>query len=394
MNVRHFHRHLQRLLVLALLLLAVPAATALDGRVEKQSFTLPHFTTESGITLKQVRFGYETYGKLNARRDNVVFIAHYFSGSSHAAGRYAEQDAAPGYWDAIIGAGKPIDTDKYFVVSADTLANLNTGDPRVITTGPASREPETGKPYGLGFPVVTPRDFVRVHKALLDTLGVTRLHAVAGPSGGSIQAMEWAVLYPDYVPRVVHAIGPGFRMPAYGVAMLDSWSAPIRLDANWHGGDYYGHPPPLAGLASALKLVRLNSQHFDGVEAQYGKRDTTAKQDPSARMTDQPAIVSALDALSRQRAVTIDANHFLYTSRAYQLFDVEQDLARIKAKILFIPSRSDLLFPPFLSQRAAEKFRAAGKQAEVFVLESESGHLAGLSDIAKAGEAIRRFLAQ
>ena len=173
-------------------------------------FALPTYTTVGGRTLKNVKVGYETYGKLNAAGDNAIFIPHFFSGTSHAAGKYAPADVAPGYWDSIVGSGRPIDTDKYFVVSADALANLNTKDPNVTTTGPASIDPDTGKPYALSFPVVTYRDTVRVHRALLDSLGVKKLHAVVGASGGSIQAMEWAAAWPDFVPRVVHVIGPGF----------------------------------------------------------------------------------------------------------------------------------------------------------------------------------------
>jgi hypothetical protein len=172
------------------------------GLVEKKTFTLPSYTTVAGQAITNVRLGYETYGQLNARGDNAVFIAHFYSGTSHAAGKYKESDVLPGYWNAVIGPGKAIDTDKYFVVSADTFANLNTKDPNVVTTGPSSVDPATGKPYGLSFPVVAMRDSVRVHKALLDSLGVKKLAAAAGASGGSVQAM-------DGVGRAL----PGFRRP-------------------------------------------------------------------------------------------------------------------------------------------------------------------------------------
>src|SRR4029453_8234194 len=137
--------------------------------------------------MKNVRVGYETYGTLNGVGDNVILICHFYSGNSHAAGKYKAGDAAPGYWDAIIGAGKPIDTDKFFVVSSDTLANLNVKDPNTITTGPASINPDTGKPYAMSFPIVTIRDFVNVQKALLDSLGVKTLHAVMGASMGALR---------------------------------------------------------------------------------------------------------------------------------------------------------------------------------------------------------------
>jgi homoserine O-acetyltransferase len=197
-------------------LLALLAAVTVhaDGAgllTTKQVFTLPTYTTVGGETIRDVHLGYETYGRLNAAGDNAIFVAHYYSGTSHAAGRYAPDDSAPGYWDAIIGPGKTIDTNRWFVISADTFANLNVGDPRVVTTGPASIDPATGRPYALRFPVVSLRDSVRVHRVLVDSLGVKKLAAAIGASGGSIQAMEWAALYPAFVQRVVHVIGRGSR---------------------------------------------------------------------------------------------------------------------------------------------------------------------------------------
>ncbi|MGL4497246.1 MAG: hypothetical protein ACRCUX_15645, partial [Beijerinckiaceae bacterium] len=135
--------------------LALTPAQAQELIVEKKVFEIPSFATQSGKTLKNVRVGWESYGTLNADRSNAILICHFFSGNSHAAGKYAASDAAPGYWDSIIGPGKAIDTNKYFVISSDTLVNLNTGDPKTTTTGPASIDPDTGKPYGMNFPIVT-----------------------------------------------------------------------------------------------------------------------------------------------------------------------------------------------------------------------------------------------
>src|SRR5512134_3493814 len=148
--------------VLAALLVASNAFAQLLS--EKKFFTLPQYTTAGGKTIKNVRVGYETYGKLNAAGDNAVFIPHFFSGTSHAAGRYKADEKAAGYWDAIVGPGKAIDTDKYFVVSADTLANLNVKNPQVGTTGPATINPDSGKQYGSSSPVISMKDSVRVHK--------------------------------------------------------------------------------------------------------------------------------------------------------------------------------------------------------------------------------------
>jgi len=163
-----------RALILALLIgaVAMTQAVAAEGLVEKRVFETQDFVTRGGETIKRVRVGWEAYGTLNAAKDNAILITHFFSGTSHAAGRYAADDPLPGYWDAIIGPGKPVDTEKYYVLSVDSLVNLNANDPNVITTGPASIDPDTGAPYGMTFPIVTIRDFVEVQRLLLDTLGI------------------------------------------------------------------------------------------------------------------------------------------------------------------------------------------------------------------------------
>jgi homoserine O-acetyltransferase len=371
------------------------AARAYDGPVEKKTFTLPSYTTVSGKPIKDVRVGYETYGTLNAAGDNAIFVPHFFTATSHAAGKYAPSDAAPGYWDPIIGAGKPIDTDKYFVISADALVNLNTKDPKVVTTGPSTINPETGKPWGLAFPVVSYRDTVRVHKALVDSLGVKKLFAVAGASGGSIQAMEWAATYPDFVPRVVQVVGPGFDISPYVIEMLDVWMTPIRLDPKWNNGDYYGRDEPLDGVGSALKIITITTRAPGWAEKTYGYKPADAAREPAAAMGNLFAIEDALVKAGVARSKTIDANSLLYTSKANQLYRLTDDEVKgMKAKILFVPAASDLIFPPELSRRAAERYRAQGGVAEIAVIEGDGGHLEGVFNVAKQGEAIRAFLAK
>ena len=252
------------------------------GLVTKHSFGLPEFRTCNGNVLKNVCVGYEAYGELNASADNAILICHHFSGTSHAAGKYEASDTTPGYWDDIIGPGKPIDTTKYFVLSSDTLVNLNAKDPRVITTGPATTNPETGRPYGMGFPVVSIRDFVNVQKALLESLGIHRLAAVAGPSGGAVQAVEWAAAYPNMVERVIAVVSPGLEIDAYGIAAFDAWNTPILMDPNWLGGDYYGHEEPVNGVARALGLVTLGASGHGELERQYGRKWAPDGNSPAA----------------------------------------------------------------------------------------------------------------
>ena len=361
---------------------------------EKKVFSLPSYTTFGGKTIKNVKVGYETYGKLNAAGDNAIFIAHFYSGNSHAAGKYKAGDAAPGYWDVIIGAGKPIDTDKFFVISADTLSNLNTKDPMVTTTGPSSINADTGKPYGMSFPVIAMRDSVVVHKALVDSLGVKKLYAVAGASGGSVQAVEWTVLYPDFVDRAIPVISPGLSISPWAVALLDIWVAPIKADPKWNNGDYYATGEPLEGIALALKLVTITTRHWGWIERTFGYKSADATKPPADAIGNRFASEDGFTKAGVSRAVTTDANNKIYMAKANQLFNVEDDAAKIKAKFLFVPAQSDLVFPPEMSQKAAAKLRGLGKSADVFVIEGDGGHLDGVLAVNKAAKVIRAFLAK
>src|SRR5215468_9643230 len=152
--------------------LTIGSAQPADLIVEKKTFELASYTTAAGTTIKNVRIGWQAAGTLNARKTNAILITHFFSGTSHAFGKYAPSDELAGYWDPIIGPGRLIDTNKYYVISTDTLVNINAGQPNVVTTGPASIDPDTGKPYGMRFPVVSIQDFVNVQKALIDRLGI------------------------------------------------------------------------------------------------------------------------------------------------------------------------------------------------------------------------------
>jgi homoserine O-acetyltransferase len=387
-----------------LLLIRAITTTALCGWVfgvwaqnlltEKKVFTLPIYQTVGGATLKNVKVGYETYGILNAAGDNAIFVAHFYSGTSHAAGKYKVSDAVSGYWDSIIGPNKPVDTNRYFVVSADTLSNLNTKDPNVTTTGPASINPDTGKPYGMSFPVISMRDSVRVHKALTDSLGIKKFQAVMGASGGSIQAMEWGALYPDQVERVIHVIGPGFSITPWTIALLEAWVGPIRQDPKWNNGDYYGKAEPVDGVAQSLKLVGITTRSWGFDERVFGYKPAEADKPPAAAMDNKFLVEAAFIKAGTARAALSDANSNLYMSKANQLFNVEADVAGMKSKILFIPAKSDLIFPPVFAKSAAAKYKALGKTAEVFELEGDGGHLDGIFNIAQAGQTIQDFLSR
>ncbi|NMM41246.1 E22 family MetX-like putative esterase [Pseudoalteromonas arctica] len=388
------------LIIIGLLLFYTSAAFCADKAapmlVEKQHFTTKNFTTVSGKTITKVDIGWESYGKLNEAKDNVILITHYFSGTSHAAGKYKADDALLGYWDAIIGPGKAIDTDKYFVISSDTLVNANWHDPNVITTGPASINPATGKPYGLDFPVVTITDFVNVQKRLLDSLGIKKLHAVMGASMGSFQALEWAVRYPDQVERLIHVIGAA-TMDAWTVAALEKWALPIRLDKNWQQGDYYNKERPLDGLAATMLNITQDAMHpiiYNASFPNFNVLDQGALND----IRTLPQLSQTLATRAMARAKTQDANHVLYLVRASQLFtagmqdDLTSALKKVKAKTLLLPATNDLLLRPENMQAVYSAMKTAGKEVEMSEIKGGWGHLDGIFSISPKAQLIRDFL--
>jgi len=377
-----------------------PVAPTPDIIVRKKVFELPSYTTAGGAVIRRVRVGWESYGTLNRAKDNAVLVPHFFSANSHAAGRYRPEDAEPGYWDAIIGPGKPLDTDRYFVLSSDTLVNLNAKDPDTITTGPASLDPATGKPYGLSFPIVTIRDFVEVQKALLDQLGIRALHAVVGASMGALQALEWASAYPDRVRRVVAVIG-GAEENAFLIGWLNLWAAPIRLDPAWNNGDYHGRAEPVRGLTEALKLVTLQASQWAWTDRMFGRAWAEDGKDPGTALEHRFAVEAWLEQRAAARARLCDANHFLYLVKANQLFltghggSLEEGLQAIEAPLLLIASAEDLVFPPRRHLRALkEQLAGMGKRVTYTeAITTELGHLDGIAYIGKAGEDLARFLA-
>lgn len=362
--------------------------------VQKQTFPLSSLQLACGRTLHDVRIGYETYGTLNAAGDNAILITHYFSGTSHAAGRFSEADVEPGYWDAIIGPGKAIDTDRYFVISADSLANVNAKMKHVVTTGPASIDPQTQKPYASSFPVVTIGDFVDVQKALCDALGVKHLHAVAGPSMGAMQALEWAARYPAMLDRVIAVVPPGLYIEPYLSAMLDVWCSPLVLDSDFAGGDYYGRAEPVRGLVATLKLITFMALHHGWARRFFGAQPRWADdtRDPLQSIEHRYAIDATLTEVARDRARVADANSILRIARAVQLFSVRDRIADMRARFLFIPAESDLLILPAYAERGISELRAAGLSVETFLLKGDGGHLDGLQQIARAADPIRGFL--
>jgi homoserine O-acetyltransferase/O-succinyltransferase len=357
--------------------------------VEKKVFELPRHTTRNGAVIERLRIGWESYGTLNAARDNAVLVTHYFSATSHAAGRYSPQDELAGYWDAIIGPGKPIDTKKFFVLSSDTLVNLNARDPKVVTTGPASRNPGTGERYGMSFPVVSIHDFVDVQKALVESLGIRRLRAVAGPSMGALQAYQWAESYPDMVGRIMPVIGAAGGDP-FLIAWLDVWAQPVLLDPKWRGGAYPEDDPPEEGMIQALTTVTLHAQQSEWARGSFGKAPAEPGRDPGQALGNRFRISAVVRDFAAGRAATADANNFLYLIRANQLAGADPAKIRVPALLLYAPE--DLVFPQAWIERTAAALREAGNAVETAPLHGPNGHLNGVLHIGQASARIAEFL--
>lgn len=370
--------------------------------VVKQRFETKNFKTFNGETIKEVAVGWESYGKLNAQKDNVILVTHYFSADSHAAGKYTKEDQQAGYWDALIGPDKAIDTNQFYVVSVDSLANLGVHNPNVITTGPASINPDTGKAYGLDFPVVTIRDFVEVQKLVLESLGINKLHAVIGASMGSMQAIDWATAYPDWVPRMISVIGSG-QSDAWATVLLERWAVPIRLDPNWRNGDYYTHTPPTEGLIAALMFITqdaLTPEAFNQIGMTKAVNHHALQTEPLHSIQGTYSIVNWLRERAEARAKLSDANHLLYLIRASQLFiaghgdNLADGLKKIKAKSLFLPSANDLLLMPYLSYDTNQQLIDLGKDSQLEELLGDSGHLNGVLGISQKAQKIKDFIEQ
>jgi homoserine O-acetyltransferase len=376
----------------------VPASWGLDQIIEKKTFSLKEFTLVSGKKIAPVQIGYETYGTLARTGDNVILICHFYSGNSHAAGKYSAEEKILGYWDAIIGPGKPFDTNKYFIVSSDTLCNMNPKNPKVITTGPASINPETGKAYGMSFPMVTIRDFINLQYELLKSLGVKKLKAVSGGSMGGIQSYEWAVAYPDFVERIIPVISTP-KLHGWLIGWLKLWGDPIKLDPKWNNGNYYGKEEPIDGITYSLMLITLSANWADWAERSFGRKWADSQKNPYQAMENQFLIEDLLFKAGLGRANTADANSMLYLNKANALFDIghgfasfEDGIKNIKAKVLAIGADTDILFPPHQIRESIDLFKKMGKEASYFEIKSVHGHLGGILDITQASEAITNFL--
>ena len=341
------------------------------GTVEDRFFTLRDFPVADGTVMPEATIAYETYGQLAPDGRNAVLITHGYTGSHRAAGRNPSNGNQPGSWNGLIGPGKAIDTDRLFVVSSNMLGSS------YGSTNAASRNPQTGQPYGPDFPAITIRDIVAAQKALLDSLGVAHLVAVAGPSYGGYQAFQWAVAYPDFMDAIV-PVNTAPWASANTDKQLAEATARLAADPEWHGGRYYGR----GGAKTALTEIRVETLKRYGIDANL----TPRYPDPVERE-------AAIRETAANWARNWDAHSLLILRRALIGFDTRPDFARIKAKVLYMLCRSDALFPPKIAPAVMEALERAGVEARYFSLDSDLGHSSTGPEHAKWSPVLREFLA-
>jgi homoserine O-acetyltransferase len=339
--------------------------------IVKRSFTVYGFRLQSGKTLPEMTLAFETYGRLAPDGRNAILITHGFTSSHHAAGKYSATDPTPGFWDGLIGPGKTIDTNRYFVVSSNMLGSS------YGSTAPASINPATGKPYGPEFPSITLGDIVRAQRLLLDSFGVRHLVAVAGPSYGGYQAFQWAVTYPDFMDAVVPVVtAPKGRG---GDASVKSLVDELGADPNWNGGWYYDR----GGIPATLTAMRVKTLKT------YGQNEILAVTipDPAARE-------ARIREMAETWARVFDPNSLVALRKAAVRFDAERDFTKIRARVLYVLSRTDKLFPPSIAPDVMDKLTKAGVDARYFEIDTDFGHSASGADWAKWAPALKDFLAK
>jgi homoserine O-acetyltransferase len=275
---------------------------------------------------------------------------------------------------------------------------MNPKSPMVITTGPASINPQTGKPYGMSFPIVTIRDFVNLQYKLLESLGVKKLKAVSGASMGGLQSFEWAVAYPDFVERIIPVISTP-KLHGWLVGWMKLWGDPIKLDPKWNNGDYYGKQEPMDGTTYSLMLITLSAQGAEWAEKIFARKWADSQKNPYDAMENQFLVEEGLFKGGLARAKTADANSMLYLNKANALFDIGQEygsfdeaVKNVRAKTLMIGADTDLLFPPYQIKESVEVFKKMGKNVSYFELKSNFGHLGGILDITQASDVIKKIL--
>ena len=346
---------------------------------------------ECGKTLAPIDVAYETYGELNEAGDNAVLICHALSGNAHVAGVNNPDDRKPGWWDVMVGPGKRIDTNKYFVICSNFLGGCGG------TTGPSSINPATGKPYGLDFPIITIADMVKVQRVLLDKLGIKELLAVIGGSIGGMQVLQWAIEYPDFVKAAIPA-ATTTHLGAQSIAFDAVGRNAILADPNFEGGQYTDEKGPDRGLAIARMIGHITYLSEQGMREKFGRKLRNAH---SYRydFNSEFAVETYLDYQGQSFVERFDSNSYLYITRAADYFDLEKDygslknaFANTKCRFLVISFASDWLFTPAQSRAIVDALVANDKDVSYCDIASPYGHDAFLLEPEILGSFISGFL--
>jgi homoserine O-acetyltransferase len=344
---------------------------------------------EGGETLPSLTLAYETYGRLNRDRNNAINVCHALSGDAHVAGIH-EGDEKSGWWDAVIGPGKALDTDRYFVICSNVLGGCKG------STGPSSINPETGKPYGTKFPVITIRDMVRAQKLLIDHLGISQLYAVVGGSMGGMQVLQWTVTYPDLMRKAVVIAASGYSTPQQ-IAFNEVGRKAIISDPNWNNGDYYGKALPAHGLALARMVGHITYLSNESMHERFG-RALQGKDRIGFDFSTDFKVESYLHHQGDTFTRRFDANSYLYITKAIDYFDLTKDgslstgLSGVKAAFLVISVSSDWLYPPYQSQEIVSALAANEAEVHYCEIRSNYGHDAFLLESGQLNYIMGKFL--
>jgi homoserine O-acetyltransferase len=344
--------------------------------------------------LRDVTIAYETWGELDADASNAVLVCHAWTGDSHVAGPLCDGHPTAGWWEGMIGPGMAIDTERYFVVCANVLGGCQG------STGPASIDPDTGRPYGPRFPVVTIRDMVRVQARVADHLGIERWLTVVGGSMGGMQALEWGITYPDRV-RSLLPIAACAQATAQQIAWGVVGRRAIRLDPGWRGGDYYDAPPgegPHHGLAAARMIAQITFRSDNVFTDRFGREIAEGEPD-AVGLWQRFEVERYLDHHGAKLVRRFDANSYLVIGKAMDLHDVgrgrngiESALARIDVPTTVIGITSDLLYPLYQQRQIHQLLARQGTPTELVEIDSPHGHDSFLINLDQIGPPISRFL--
>jgi homoserine O-acetyltransferase len=346
---------------------------------------------ECGKTLAPIDVAYETYGQLDPTGDNAILICHALSGNAHVAGYNSPTDRKPGWWDAMVGPGKGIDTNRYFVICSNFLGGCSG------TTGPSSINPATHKPYGLDFPIITIADMVKVQKLLLDKLGIQKLLAVIGGSIGGMQVLQWIIDYPDFIKAAI-PVATTTHLGAQSVAFDAVGRHAILADANFAGGQYQDKPGPGRGLAIARMIGHITYLSEQGMREKFG-RNLRYTGRYGYDFSSEFAVETYLDYQGQTFVERFDANSYLYITKAADYFDLEKThgslkkaFAHVQARSLVVSFASDWLFTPAQSRAIVDALAVNRKDVTYCDIASDYGHDAFLLETDTLGAFISCFL--